>query len=519
MERITRKELDFNRFTSIVFDGADATITPQQRDVVERSYTFLKEYSKDKIIYGINTGFGPMAQYRISDADLDQLQYNLIRSHSSGLGAGLSDVQVRAVMLCRLNTLCRGGSGISIDVVDQLVTFINRGIYPYIPEHGSVGASGDLVQLAHLALGLIGEGKSRHNGMERNTCDVLRELNIAPLKLKLRDGLGLINGTSNMSGIGLVNLHYAQRLLEWSILMGCTINELVRSFDDSYSLQLNAAKHHKGQQDVAATMRHVLADSKLIRKREETFFGDGNINVIDSYAPIKDKVQEYYSFRCIPQILGVVHETVTDVRKVLLDEVNSTNDNPVVDLEGGHVYHGGNFHGDHVSFAMDRLKMVMVRLTQLCERQLNYLCNSAINDKFTPFMNMGTLGLNFGVQGMQFTATSTTAESQTLAYPMYLHTIPCNNDNQDIVSMGSNSALLCHKVIQNAYQVLAIESVAAAQGIDMANCADLLSSRSKLLFNAVREILPAFADDKARFNELGLLTDFFMNNQPPIKVA
>jgi histidine ammonia-lyase len=514
LETIARKELDFSQFASIVFDGEDAAISPQQREVVQRSYTFLKEYSKDKIIYGINTGFGPMAQYRISDADLDQLQYNLIRSHSSGLGEGLSDTQVRAVMLCRLNTLCRGGSGISIDVVDQLVGFINQGIYPYIPEHGSVGASGDLVQLAHLALGLIGEGKCRHRGVDRDTADVLRELNIDPLKLKLRDGLGLINGTSNMSGIGLVNLYHAERLLSWAVLMGCTINELVRSFDDSYSQPLNAAKHHVGQQQVAASMRAILADSRLIRKREETFFGDGNINGIDSYAPIKDKVQEYYSFRCIPQILGVVHETLTDVRKVLLDEVNSTNDNPVVDLEGGHVYHGGNFHGDHVSFAMDRLKMVMVRLTQLCERQLNYLCNSAINDKFPPFMNMGTLGLNFGVQGMQFTATSTTAESQTLAYPMYLHTIPCNNDNQDIVSMGSNSALLCYKVIQNAYQVLAIESVAAAQGIDMLGCAGDLSSQSRGLYTAVRSVLPPFADDRPRFTELTRLTAYFMNHPP-----
>ena len=515
MEVIDRKKLDFSRFASIVFDGAEATVTPEQREVVERSFTFLKNYSKDKIIYGINTGFGPMAQYRVSDADLDKLQYNLIRSHSSGLGEGLSDVQVRAVMLCRLNTLCRGGSGISIDVIDKLATFINKGIYPYIPEHGSVGASGDLVQLAHLALGLIGEGKCYYNGVERDTSSVLIELKINPLKLMLRDGLGLINGTSNMSGIGLVNLYHAERLFSWAVLMGCTINELVRSFDDSYSQPLNAAKHHVGQQKVAASMRAILADSKLIRKREETFFGNGNINGIDNYAPIKDKVQEYYSFRCIPQILGVVHETLTDVRQVLLDEVNSTNDNPVVDLEGGHVYHGGNFHGDHVSFAMDRLKMVMVRLTQLCERQLNYLCNSAINDKFPPFMNMGTLGLNFGVQGMQFTATSTTAESQTLAYPMYLHTIPCNNDNQDIVSMGSNSALLCHKVIQNAYQVLAIESVAAAQGIDMLGCAGELSTQSRELYSAVRSVLPAFSDDRARFTELTRLTAFFMNNRPP----
>ena len=211
-------------------------LSAQQRAVVEESFQFLTEFSKDKIIYGINTGFGPMAQYRIENEELEQLQYNLVRSHASGLGDGLPDQYVRAVMLNRLNTLALGGSGISIGVVDQLVLFLDNGIYPYIPEHGSVGASGDLVQLAHLALGLIGEGEARYKGKKRLVKDILKELKIEPVKLQLRDGLGLMNGTSCMSGIGLLNVIYATRLLRWATLIGAVINEIVRSYDDSYSV-------------------------------------------------------------------------------------------------------------------------------------------------------------------------------------------------------------------------------------------------------------------------------------------
>ena len=310
-------------------------LSAQQRAVVEESFQFLTEFSKDKIIYGINTGFGPMAQYRIENEELEQLQYNLVRSHASGLGDGLPDQYVRAVMLNRLNTLALGGSGISIGVVDQLVLFLDNGIYPYIPEHGSVGASGDLVQLAHLALGLIGEGEARYKGKKRLVKDILKELKIEPVKLQLRDGLGLMNGTSCMSGIGLLNVIYATRLLRWATLIGAVINEIVRSYDDSYSEFLNRAKKHKGQQRVAAAMRRCLETSKLVRKREDRLFKD--ISKVGNGKPIKEKVQEYYSFRCIPQIIGPILETVQNAEEILLDEVNSTNDNPVVDLENKHV--------------------------------------------------------------------------------------------------------------------------------------------------------------------------------------
>ena len=508
MNRLTLE--DFYRY---VLDGKAITLTENQRKVVEDSFQFLSEFSKDKIIYGINTGFGPMAQYRIAGVELVQLQYNLVRSHASGVGEGLPDSYVRAVMLNRLNTLSLGGSGVSLGILEQLERFIANGIYPYVPEHGSVGASGDLVQLAHLALAIIGEGNARYKNQFRPVAEIFAELNIAPVKLQLRDGLGLMNGTSCMSGIGLLNVIYAKRQVKWAVVIGAVINELVQSFDDSYSEFLNQAKRHEGQRKVAAAMRSTLATSKLVRKREERLFKD--VDHIGE-APIAEKVQEYYSFRCIPQIIGPVLDTLEYAEQILMNEVNSTNDNPVVDLAGRNVYHGGNFHGDYVALEMDKVKIAIAKLCMLLERQLNYLMNAKINEIFPPFMNLGKLGFNFGIQGMQFTAVSTTAENQTLAYPMYLHSIPNNNDNQDVVSMGTNAALLTKKVIDNTYQVMAIQVLAIAQGMDYLQCYDKLSDAGKKLYDSVRQFVPTIREDVSQSANITALADYLKENEPTL---
>ncbi len=510
---VADERLTINEFERFVVSGDPVRLSDAQRTIVEESYQFLRAFSKDKIIYGINTGFGPMAQYRIAGAELEQLQYNLVRSHASGVGAGLPDRYVRAVMLNRLNTLSLGGSGVSLAVLEQLECFINDGIYPYIPEHGSVGASGDLVQLAHLALALIGEGNARYNGVLRPVADIFKELNIAPVQLHLRDGLGLINGTSCMSGIGLLNVIYAKRQVTWAVKIGAIINELVESYDDSYSEFLNRAKRHEGQRKVAAAMRSALASSKMVRKREERLFKD--IEHIGE-EPIAEKVQEYYSFRCIPQIIGPVLDTVITAEQILLDEVNSTNDNPVVDLENRHVYHGGNFHGDYVALEMDKVKIATAKLSMLLERQLNYLMNAKVNEIFPPFMNLAKLGFNFGIQGMQFTAVSTTAENQTLAYPMYLHSIPNNNDNQDVVSMGTNAALLCKRVIDNTWQVMAIECIAMAQGVDHLQCYDRLSDAGKSLYDTVRSHVPTIINDVPQTENITALAEYLKENEPAL---
>ena len=494
--------MNLDKFYSVVFGNDKVEVSAEDMQTVASSYEFLERFAAKKLIYGINTGFGPMAQYRIDEASMRQLQINLIRSHCTGVGQILSAEETKAVMLTRLNTFLQGYSGVHTDTIELLQVLINNNITPVIYEHGSVGASGDLVQLAHLALCLVGEGEVMVDGCRRKTEDVFGQMGIKPLRIHLREGLALTNGTSVMTAIGLINVLRAKRLIELSVTLSSMINEVVGAFDDHFSEELNMAKRHKGQREIARTMRYILATSRCIRKRENYFY---NQEIKDNF--IEHKVQEYYSLRCVPQILGAIADEADNAERVLLDEFNSASDNPIIDVKTGNVYHGGNFHGDYVAFEMDKLKTGITKLTMLAERQLNYLCHNKLNGILPPFVNLGVLGLNYGVQAAQFTATSTTAECQTLSMPMYVHSIPNNNDNQDIVSMGTNAALITKRVIENSFQVLAIEAVAMVQAVDYLQIADLLSVKTRQLYDRVRRIVPLFVEDNPLYGAIEELVE------------
>ena len=493
---IVSDKLQLDDVRSIVEEKHQISISEEVRNNIENCFSFLDAFSKDKVIYGINTGFGPMAQWRIDDDHLKELQYNIIRSHSTGAGEPLPERCVRAAMLARLMTFMQAHSGVNIQTCELLVEFLNREIYPVIPQHGSVGASGDLVQLAHIALALIGEGEVFYQGVRRNTAEVFAELGIKPLQMYVREGLAVTNGTAVMTGIGLVNLMNAKRLLDFSLKASVLMNEIASSYDDLMSEVLNGVKQHQGQQLVAAKMREIAAGSKMLLNREEELYHKSEEDVFEH------KVQPYYSLRCIPQILGPVWDTMSNVEKVLLDEMNSADDNPIVDPENKTVIHGGNFHGDYVSFEMDKLKIAVTKMTMLAERQMNYLFHDRINGILPPFVNLGVLGLNYGLQASQFTATSTTAECQTLSNPMYVHSIPNNNDNQDIVSLGTNSALICQRVIENSYQVMAIHMMALVQAVDCLKIADKLAPATRELYDQIREIVPVFIEDTPKYKEI-----------------
>lgn len=501
--------LEITDFYSIIFDEEEVSVDAKVLKTVQESFDFLKEFSKNKVIYGVNTGFGPMAQYKIKDSQTIQLQYNLIRSHASGTGNPIPAKYVKAAMLARLNTLSLGNSGVHTSVIEVMVSLLNKDIIPLIYEHGGVGASGDLVQLAHLALVLIGEGEVFYKGERKTTKEVFEIERVKPIQVELREGLGLINGTSVMTGIGIVNAIYTRRLLEWMISCSSAINEIVQAYDDHLSEDLNLTKKHKGQREIARSMRSHLKDSSLTRKREHHLYTDTNGGV----SVFEEKVQEYYSLRCVPQILGPVLDTLNEAERVLIEEVNSANDNPIVDVEKQHVYHGGNFHGDYISLEMDKLKIVVTKMSMLAERQLNYLLNSKLNDILPPFVNLGTLGLNFGMQGVQFTATSTTAENQMLSNPMYVHSIPNNNDNQDIVSMGTNAALITKKVIENAFEVVAIEMITVVQAIEYLEVQDKVSTKTKNMYEAIRKIVPPFKEDLIMYPYVNQVKDFITNHK------
>jgi histidine ammonia-lyase len=502
-------ELGIEDFYKIIFENNSIHIDNTLLNNVDRSFKFLKAFSENKVIYGVNTGFGPMAQYKIKNSERIQLQYNLIRSHASGTGNIIPRMYVKAAMLARLNTLSLGSSGVHKYVIELMVLLINKEITPLIYEHGGVGASGDLVQLAHLALVLIGEGEVVYKGERKATIDVFKLEKLKPISIELREGLALINGTSVMTGIGIVNTIYTRRLLNWMISCSAAINEIVNAYDDHLSYELNQSKKHVGQRKIAENMREHLKDSNLTRKREHHLYE----NNIDNISVFEDKVQEYYSLRCVPQILGPVLDTLNSVERILIEEVNSANDNPIVNIEQKHVYHGGNFHGDYVSLEMDKLKIVVTKMSMLAERQLNYLLNPNLNNILPPFVNLGKLGLNFGMQGVQFTATSTTAENQMLSNPMYVHSIPNNNDNQDIVSMGTNAALITKRVIENTFEVIAIEMITIIQAIEYLKVQDQVSSKTKKMYDEIRQLVPIFTEDVIMYPYVNKVKDFIINNE------
>ncbi|MDD6474247.1 MAG: aromatic amino acid ammonia-lyase [Sodaliphilus pleomorphus] len=496
--------------SNILYSGKIIDMASLPLDDVEACYEFLKKFAADKVIYGINTGFGPMAQWRVDDKHLKDLQYNIIRSHATGAGAPLDDTCVKAAMIARAGTLLQARSGVHPDAVRLLVQFINRGIFPFIPEHGSVGASGDLVQLAHMALTLIGEGQVHYKGQWRDAGEVLRINGLQPLQIHIREGLSLTNGTSVMTGIGIVNQFMAERLLDWSIAAAVWINEIASSYDDMMSEELNAARRHEGQQRVARCMRKLAQGSQCLRKRQHELYDSSHRDT----TTFEHKVQAYYSLRCTPQILGPIAETLACSRRVLEEELNSACDNPIVDPVAGDVLHGGNFHGDYISLEQDKVKIALVRLAMTAERQLNYLMHDRINGILPPFLNMGTLGLNYGMQACQFTATSTTAECQTLAMPNYVHSIPNNNDNQDIVSMGTNTALLTKRVIENCCQVMAILYIALAQATDCLDIAAQLAPASRKTYDEVRERCPKTVDDTPFYREIDSIEQYLKSHDP-----
>ena len=475
---------------AVLFGNEKIEISEAALKRVSDNYDFLQKFSKDKLIYGITTGFGPMAQYRVDDALRVQLQYNFVRSHATGTGNALSELYAKSVMLTRLCTLLRGYSGIHVEVPQLIADFINEGITPQIFEHGSVGASGDLVQLDHLTLNLIGEGEVFYKGEKMAAAKAMELADLKPIKMHIREALSLANGTSCMTGIGIVNLIYAKRLLRHAVNASVLINEIVSAFDDHFSKELNDVKFHRGQREIAAQMREIANGSKQFNKREELFY---NKKITDDY--LKVKVQEYYSLRCVPQVLGPVADTIDYCEKILVEELNSVSDNPIVDEENQNVFHGGNFHGDYVSMEMDKLKIAVTKLTMLMERQSNYLCHDRINNILPPFVNLGKLGFNYGVQALHFTATSTTAESQTLSNPVSVHSIPCNNDNQDVVSMGTNSALMARTVIENGYQVTAVHFMILVQAVDCLKITSQLAPKTRQIYEEIRAFLPAFVED------------------------
>ena len=453
---------DLDSINGRIFNRTEVSLGEAELREVEACYRFLEDFEQGKVIYGINTGFGPMAQYRIGDADLNSLQYNIIRSHSCGAGETLPDICVRAAMLARLQTFLNAKSGVHPDVVRILADFLNNEIYPLVPRHGSVGASGDLVQLAHIALALIGESEVSFRGETVSAAEAMKACGITPLRLRIRDGLALTNGTAVMTGIGMVNLAQARRLLDWAVKASVMLNEVVESYDDFMAEPLNACKLHAGQIEIARRMREICASSRRLRKREtELYSGD------TGEAPtFKHKVQPYYSLRCTPQILGPVLETLEQAEKILVEEFNSVDDNPVVDPKTGTIYHGGNFHGEPMALPFDFLGIAASEIADASERRTERMVNPALSNGLTAFLTTQA-GVNSGFMIVQYAAASMVSENKVYAHPASVDSIPSSANQEDIVSMGTTAARKAKMILQNTQDVLADELLTACQAIDI----------------------------------------------------
>lgn len=471
------------------------------------NHKMLTSVLTDQLVYGANTGFGPMADRILPEKDLVKLQYNLVRSHACGLGEPLPKEYVLSAMLVRLNTLACGNSAVSSDLVQLLATAINKRFIPVVYEHGAVGTSGDLVQLAHIALGLIGEGLVYTESGLKPAKTVMLELGMEPYRLKPKEGLALINGTAQMSGIACHIVAHAEKLLNLSEQCACLSMEVVGAFSDCLDERLHELRPHLGQKEVAKRMRDLLVDTSLLRNREQTKYSADSTEIMQ----LSEVIQQVYSLRCVPQILGPLWESLESTKSVLNIELNSVTDNPAFDYKTNIFLHGGNFHGEYIAVNMDQLKIPLIKMSMLSERRVNFFLNTNANKTFPPFLNLKTPGLTLALQGLQFVATSTVANSQTYAFPHTVHSIPTNGDNQDLVSMGTDSTLLAMRVIDNAYILSAIEMVVLSQAVESANCFEKLSSSSRQFLEKIRAFVKVLHEDRSLQPEITALFDHLKN--------
>ncbi len=449
-------------------------LEPAALERCRRSRAFLEEQvAARRIIYGVNTSFGPMCNKIIADEDLGALQVNLIRSHAAGLGDPLKHYIALAVLAVRLNTLVKGYSGVRVQLLELMRDMINAGVAPYIPECGSVGASGDLVHLAHAALAIIGEGSVFHKGQLTTAQKALEAEGLQPVRLSFKEGLALINGTAAMTALAAFALFGARKLLSLSCVTAAFALEIFGGIDDAFDEDLHRVKPHPGQQHIAETVRKLYRGSRNVTLRQEIHDRIRNGKAQGSSFETDINVQDVYSIRCTPQILAPVQETIEQVTKTVCIEANSVNDNPVVIPEKGKVIHGGNFHGQSIAFAMDSLCMAVAQMGTLSERRINKLLDKHLNEGLPELLIAGEVGLTMGFMGAQYVATSTTAENRHLANPVGTLSISCNASNQDVVSMGTVAARKAFKAVSNAKHILTVEVLADLQALSFRGAAGL----------------------------------------------
>src|SRR6267378_4126596 len=454
---INGNDLTLDAVREVAVERRPVLLDPDAREAVDRARAVVDALvANNKVSYAITTGVGKLSDARIAGDQIRQLQTNLVRSHSVGVGEPLSIAETRAMMVLRANSLSKGYSGVRPVTIDTLCEMLNRGVTPMVPSQGSVGASGDLAPLAHLALALIGEGECvDENGKRLLSAEALRRAQIKPLVLEAKEAVSLINGTQGMLALGTLALLAAETLVDTADVIGAMTLDALRGTDVAFDDRIHKARPHSGQIKTAENLRKMLEGSGIRESHRDCA-----------------RVQDAYSLRCMPQVHGAVRDTLAHCREVMETEVNSAVDNPLVFMKNpkqadgeGDVLSGGNFHGEPLEFVLDFLGIALSALAGISERRIERLVNPALNEGLPPFLAPGA-GLNSGFMMPQVTAAALASENKVLAHPASVDSITTSGNKEDYVSMGMGGAIKLKKVIANTRNVLAIEATAAAQALD-----------------------------------------------------
>ncbi|MDN3505084.1 MAG: phenylalanine aminomutase (D-beta-phenylalanine forming) [Rhabdochlamydiaceae bacterium] len=458
------------------------------------SRELLEKFVNDKrIIYGVNTSMGGFVNWLVPVSNAQELQENLISAVATNVGEYFNDDIVRASMLVRINSLARGNSAISLENFNKLVAIFNAGIIPCVPSKGSLGASGDLGPLAAIALVAIGKWKAKFQGEILTGKEALIKADIEPMELSFKEGLSLINGTSVMAAYGALLIEKCERLITTYEIISCLSFEGLKAMKKPFDPIVHKQKPHSGQLQTAKNIWEILSDSKLIQDEleiEHQLQSHHASATMQTETPIEDA----YSIRCTPHIIGPIRDTIKWIKHIITDEINSSNDNPLILTEHQEVFHNGHFHGQYISVAMDYLSISLTTLSNLSDRRIDRFMDKSNNNNLPPFLCKENPGLRLGLMGGQFMATSLTAENRSLCTPLSIQSLTSTGDFQDIVSLGLIAARRVNELYDNVSYIIAFELLCAAQAADIRGKTDL-SSKTKAVFDLIRESIPYLDND------------------------
>lgn len=487
--QIDGNSLTFDQIYKVIYQGYSVKISDHAVEHIQRSRTLVEEsITNNNVIYGVNTGFGKFSDTVISKMDLADLQINLIRSHACGLGEPFSLEVSRVMLLLRANALAKGYSGIRLETLQLLIDCLNQNLVPVIPSQGSLGASGDLAPLSHLALLLVGEGEAVYNGQRMQGEEALKLAGLEPIQLQAKEGLALINGTQAMTAVGVVSYLEAQKLADLADGIAALTLEGLQGIVEAFMPEAHAVRPYREQQQVAARILSYLEGSQLTTSQ-------GQI-----------RVQDAYSLRCIPQVHGAIYQVLNYVKEKLLIEINSATDNPLIFADSGKVISGGNFHGQPIAFAMDFLGIAMAELGNISERRIERIVNPQLSG--LPAFLSADPGLESGLMITQYAAASLVSENKVLAHPSSVDSIPSSANQEDHVSMGTTAARHAYQIIQNTRRVLSIEAICAAQAADIQGV-DKLASETRKIYSRIRKTVPTITKDRIFSRDIeALAADF-----------